>query len=242
LPVVGTITNYNQKAQVTFYDGSGYEEAYQYAFEAGANDSTGNNLFIRVDSSAESVIIAKTAIRFGSITNYTNASRWEEKYLYIGESGLYKIDVAEHPTDDGNNHKGNYQTSYSFDHSATGNYVYTSRYLTFQYAKYSEVAPRVISSLDDWKAFALDVQKSGSEGLNQYVKLATDLTGANRIPTKYSVGGNVYSGLAGLEHTPYWSGNDDGTGTQNVTGGFFSGTFDGDGYEIEIYIVGGTNG
>ena len=238
LPSVGTITGYEQKAQVVFYNGSGYEDPFEYAFEAAANDSNEQNLFLRLNASTEgSVIIAKTSVRFGSISDYTNSTAWEEKYLYIGKTGLYKIDVVDHPTDDGNYHRGSYQTSYSFDYSATGNYVKTSRDLTFQYAKYSAVAPRVIDSLDDWKAFALDVQKSGSTGLNQYVKLATNLTGSNRVPTKYLSGGNVYSGLAGLEHTPYWNGD-----IQNVNGGFFSGTFDGDGYEIEIYIVGGTNG
>ena len=238
LPSVGTITGYDQKAQVVFYDGSGYEDPFEHAFEAAANDSNEHNLFLRLSASTEgSVIIAKTSVRFGSISNYTNSTAWEEKYLYIGKTGLYKVDVVDHPTDDGNYHRGSYQTSYSFDYSATGNYVKTSRDLTFQYAKYSAVAPRVIDSLDDWKAFALDVQKSGANGLNQYVKLATNLTGSNRVPTKYTSGGNVYSGLAGLEHTPYWNGD-----IQNVNGGFFSGTFDGDGYEIEIYIVGGTNG
>ena len=238
LPSVGTITGYDQKAQVVFYDGSGYEEPFEHAFEAAANDSNEHNLFLRLSASTEgSVIIAKTSVRFGSISNYTNSTAWEEKYLYIGKTGLYKIDVVDHPTDDGNYHRGSYQTSYSFDYSATGNYVKTSKDLTFQYEKYSAVAPRIIDSLDDWKAFALDVQKSGANGLNQYVKLATNLTGSNRVPTKYTSGGNVYSGLAGLEHTPYWNGD-----IQNVNGGFFSGTFDGDGYEIEIYIVGGTNG
>ncbi len=238
LPSVGTITGYDQKAQVVFYNGSGYEDPFEHAFEAAANDSNEHNLFLRLSASTEgSVIIAKTSVRFGSISNYTNSTAWEEKYLYIGKTGLYKVDVVDHPTDDGNYHRGSYQTSYSFDYSATGNYVKTSRDLTFQYAKYSAVAPRVIDSLDDWKAFALDVQKSGANGLNQYVKLATNLTGSNRVPTKYTSGGNVYSGLAGLEHTPYWNGD-----IQNVNGGFFSGTFDGDGYEIEIYIVGGTNG
>lgn len=238
LPSVGTITGYDQKAQVVFYNGSGYEDPFEHAFEAAANDSNEHNLFLRLSASTEgSVIIAKTSVRFGSISNYTNSTAWEEKYLYIGKTGLYKVDVVDHPTDDGNYHRGSYQTSYSFDYSATGNYVKTSRDLTFQYAKYSAVAPRIIDSLDDWKAFALDVQKSGANGLNQYVKLATNLTGSNRVPTKYTSGGNVYSGLAGLEHTPYWNGD-----IQNVNGGFFSGTFDGDGYEIEIYIVGGTNG
>ena len=213
LPGVGTITNYAQKAQVTFYNGSGYEEAYEHAFEAGANDSAGNNLFIRIGSSSESVIIAKTAIRFGSVSNYTNSSSWEEKYLYIGKTGLYKIDVADHPTDDGNYHRGNYQTSYSYDYSATGNYVYTSRYLTFQYAKYSEVAPRVIASVADWNAFATDVKNSGVGGLRQYVKLANNIT-------------VTQSNLAGREST------------DDISAHNFQGTFDGDGYTITINIDG----
>ena len=140
LPSVGIITGYDQKAQVVFYNGSGYEDPFEHAFEAAANDSNEHNLFLRLSASTEgSVIIAKTSVRFGSISNYTNSTAWEEKYLYIGKTGLYKIDVVDHPTDDGNYHRGSYQTSYSFDYSATGNYVKTSRDLTFEYEKYSAV-------------------------------------------------------------------------------------------------------
>ena len=214
LPSVGTITGYDQKAQVVFYDGSGYEDPFEHAFEAAANDSNEHNLFLRLSASTEgSVIIAKTSVRFGSISNYTNSTAWEEKYLYIGKTGLYKVDVVDHPTDDGNYHRGSYQTSYSFDYSATGNYVKTSRDLTFQYAKYSAVAPRVISSVADWNAFATDVKNSGVGGLRQYVKLANNIT-------------VTQSNLAGREST------------DDISAHNFQGTFDGDGYTITINING----
>lgn len=214
LPSVGTITGYDQKAQVVFYDGSGYEDPFEHAFEAAANDSNEHNLFLRLSASTEgSVIIAKTSVRFGSISNYTNSTAWEEKYLYIGKTGLYKIDVVDHPTDDGNYHRGSYQTSYSFDYSATGNYVKTSRDLTFQYAKYSAVAPRIIASVADWNAFATDVKNSGVGGLRQYVKLANNIT-------------VTQSNLAGREST------------DDISAHNFQGTFDGDGYTITINING----
>ena len=214
LPSVGTITGYDQKAQVVFYNGSGYEDPFEHAFEAAANDSNEKNLFLRLSASTEgSVIIAKTSVRFGSISNYTNSTAWEEKYLYIGKTGLYKIDVVDHPTDDGNYHRGSYQTSYSFDYSATGNYVKTSRDLTFQYAKYSAVAPRVIDSVADWNAFATDVKNSGVGGLRQYVKLANNIT-------------VTQSNLAGREST------------DDISAHNFQGTFDGDGYTITINIDG----
>ena len=214
LPSVGTITGYDQKAQVVFYNGSGYEEPFEHAFEAAANDSNEQNLFLRLSASTEgSVIIAKTSVRFGSISDYTNSTAWEEKYLYIGKTGLYKVDVVDHPTDDGNYHRGSYQTSYSFDYSATGNYVKTSRDLTFQYAKYSAVAPRVIASVADWNAFATDVKNSGVGGLRQYVKLANNIT-------------VTQSNLAGREST------------DDISAHNFQGTFDGDGYTITINIDG----
>ena len=214
LPSVGTITGYDQKAQVVFYNGSGYEDPFEHAFEAAANDSNEQNLFLRLSASTEgSVIIAKTSVRFGSISNYTNSTAWEEKYLYIGKTGLYKIDVVDHPTDDGNYHRGSYQTSYSFDYSATGNYVKTSRDLTFQYAKYSAVAPRIIDSVADWNAFATDVKNSGVGGLRQYVKLANNIT-------------VTQSNLAGREST------------DDISAHNFQGTFDGDGYTITINING----
>ena len=214
LPSVGTITGYDQKAQVVFYNGSGYEDPFEHAFEAAANDSNEHNLFLRLSASTEgSVIIAKTSVRFGSISNYTNSTAWEEKYLYIGKTGLYKIDVVDHPTDDGNYHRGSYQTSYSFDHSATGNYVKTSRDLTFQYAKYSAVAPRIIASVADWNAFATDVKNSGVGGLRQHVKLANNIT-------------VTQSNLAGREST------------DDISAHNFQGTFDGDGYTITINIDG----
>ncbi|MBQ9107461.1 MAG: InlB B-repeat-containing protein [Clostridia bacterium] len=214
LPSVGTITGYDQKAQVVFYDGSGYEDPFEHAFEAAANDSNEQNLFLRLSASTEgSVIIAKTSVRFGSISNYTNSTAWEEKYLYIGKTGLYKVDVVDHPDDDGNYHRGSYQTSYSFDYSATGNYVKTSRDLTFQYAKYSAVAPRVIASVADWNAFATDVKNSGVGGLRQYVKLANNIT-------------VTQSNLAGREST------------DDISAHNFQGTFDGDGYTITINING----
>lgn len=214
LPSVGTITGYDQKAQVVFYNGSGYEDPFEHAFEAAANDSNEHNLFLRMSASTEgSVIIAKTSVRFGSISNYTNSTAWEEKYLYIGKTGLYKVDVVDHPTDDGNYHRGSYQTSYSFDYSATGNYVKTSRDLTFQYAKYSAVAPRIIASVADWNAFATDVKNSGIGGLRQYVKLANNIT-VNQ------------SNLAGREST------------DDISAHNFQGTFDGDGYTITINIDG----
>ena len=214
LPSVGTITGYDQKAQVVFYNGSGYEDPFEHAFEAAANDSNEHNLFLRLSASTEgSVIIAKTSVRFGSISNYTNSTAWEEKYLYIGKTGLYKIDVVDHPDDDGNYHTGSYQTSYSFDYSATGNYVKTSKDLTFQYAKYSAVAPRVITSVADWNAFATDVKNSGVGGLRQYVKLANNIT-------------VTQSNLAGREST------------DDISAHNFQGTFDGDGYTITINING----
>ena len=219
LPSVGTITGYDQKAQVVFYDGSGYEDPFEHAFEAAANDSNEQNLFLRLSASTEgSVIIAKTSVRFGSISNYTNSTAWEEKYLYIGKTGLYKIDVVDHPTDDGNYHRGSYQTSYSFDYSATGNYVKTSRDLTFQYAKYSAVAPRIIASQADWDAFASEVRTtSNANGLSQYVKLATNAVQVN------------YNNLAGDINATI-----DANGA--IVGKHFAGTFDGDGHYITVNI------
>ncbi len=240
LPTADTVTDYTTKVQVVFYDGSGYEKPFIGAFEQSANDSTGAVLYIRFNPSDSSIIIAKQVVRFGSITDYASDKAWEEKYLHMrGENGaqIYSIDVIS-PTTDSNNYTGTFTTYYDYDQTdETTVKVKTSRTVTFSYKMHSEVAPRVISSLADWKAFAKDVQASGSGGLDQYVKLAVDLVGDNKIPTKYIENGKVYSGLAGLEHTPFWNGD-----IQNVTGGYFSGVFDGDGHTIEIDITGSENG
>ena len=246
------IDNFDTKAQVVFYDGSGYETAYGQAFDLAGN--SGNDLYIRFNSANESIIIAKAGIRFGSITDYGSADSWESKYVYLGGdeiSGLYKIEVTGPPEqteqtscDSDSAHSTNpkkvepnfvgcYQTQYSYDRSGTGNYILTSRHLSFEYEMYSAVAPRIIDSLDDWKAFALDVQTSGTGGLDQYVKLAADIT----VPTKYksngeagTISGKVYSGIAGFENT------------DAADAHYFSGIFDGDGHTITIDIVGGSLG
>ena len=249
LPTVGKIIDFDTKAQVVFYDGSGYETAYGQAFDLAGN--SGNDLYIRFNSANESIIIAKAGIRFGSITDYGSADSWESKYVHLGGdeiSGLYKIEVtgppkqtpcysdSDHSTDPEKiqpNFVGCYQTQYSYDRSGTGNYISTSRHLSFEYEMYSAVAPRIIDSLDDWKAFALDVQKSGTGGLDQYVKLAADIT----VPTKYksngeagTTPGKVYSGIAGFENT------------DDSNAHYFSGIFDGDGHTITIDIFGGSLG
>ena len=252
LPTVGKITDFATKAQVVFYDGSGYETAYGQAFDLAGN--SGNDLYIRFNSANESIIIAKAGIRFGSITDYGKADSWESKYVHLGGdaiSGLYKIEVTgpsdqtdETPCDSDSTHStdpekiepnfvGCYQTQYSYDRSGTGNYVLTSRHLSFEYEIYSAVAPRIIDSLDDWKAFALAVQESGPGGLDDHVKLAADIT----VPTKYksngeanTIPGKVYSGIAGFENT------------DSTDAHYFSGTFDGDGHTITIDIVGGDLG
>ncbi len=238
LPNAGTIRDFDTPAQVVFYDGSGYENAYEDAFIQAANDSTGGNLFLRLDGVKRSLIVAKTGVRFGSVSNYDSDTAWESVYTNIGAVNLYKVDVYGLQNNT-NSYIGKFKTSFSYDlthtQSNTSNrhYVQTSREVSFVFDRYSEVAPRIISNLDDWKAFALDVQQSGEGGLKQYVKLATNLT----IPTKYEYNGKIYSGLAGLEDTPFWNNSQ-----QNVTRGYFSGTFDGDGHTITINIQGGENG
>ena len=115
LPSASTVTNFTTKVQVVFYDGSGYEQAYAGAFEVSANDSAGSNLFIRLSSSNDSFIIAKTGVRFGSITDYTSEEAWEAKYVAL--SSAYKIDVIS-PVENSNTYDGKYVTQYSnFTHT-----------------------------------------------------------------------------------------------------------------------------
>lgn len=339
--VTSNISNFDTAVQVVFYDGSGYQEAYADAFEEAANDSTLNNLFIRLNSSNDSFIIAKTGVRFGSISDYNNDREWEEKFISL-YGGSYMVDVVN-PVDNtgAGTYDGQLVTKYSnythtlisddignsretlsnlFDGDVTtkfcysttsqtfvidlstsvyvsgyrwatandtasytsrnpnkfviegsnnnsswttlltesnndwttenftwvhgsafsnpgsyryirvtvnssgsplqlsefrvGHFVNTSREITFNFKKYSEVAPRVISTQADWNAFAADVRNSGVGGLKQFVKLATSDIVVD------------HTNLAGREST------------DNVNARNFQGTFDGDGNTITINLNG----
>ena len=233
LPESETVTDYSTQVQVVFYDGSGYEEAYKDAFDNANNDSAGN-LFIRLDQSSGSIIIAKTPIRFGSITKYVPDTDSEEdiqecldswQSAYKKLDSTYGIIVESHPILESDKYKGNYQTTYDFNGNTAGGQVFTSKPLSFEYGRNSEFAPRIIASQADWEAFALDVQQTGTGGYTGHVRLAANIS----VRTKYNSGGTIRSGLAGLEDT-------DDANAHN-----FRGVFDGDGHTITINIVGGNN-
>ncbi|MBR2485603.1 MAG: hypothetical protein IKB54_04525, partial [Clostridia bacterium] len=218
------VENYSTPVQVVFYDGSGYEEAYKDAFDNANNDSAGN-LFIRLDQSSGSIIIAKTPIRFGTITKYVPDSSsqediqecldsWQSAYKKLDST--YGIIVESHPILESNIYKGNYQTTYDFNGNTAGGQVFTSKPLHFEYGKNTEFAPRIIASQADWNAFAADV-RSSNVGYSGHVKLATNAVQVN------------YNNLAG-DINATLDAND------AIVGKHFAGTFDGDGYYITVNI------
>lgn len=224
LPESETVTDYSTQVQVVFYDGSGYEEAYKDAFDNANNDTYGN-LFIRLDQSSGSIIIAKTPIRFGTITKYVPDSSsqediqecldsWQNAYKKLDST--YGIIVESHPILESNIYKGNYQTTYDFNGNTDGGQVFTSKPLRFEYGRNSEFAPRIIASQADWNAFAAEV-RSSNVGYSGHVKLATNAVQVN------------YNNLAGDINATL-----DANGA--IVGKHFAGTFDGDGYYITVNI------
>ena len=195
-------------------------------------------------STASSLIIAATRVHFGTIANYGDKSEWENAYMNIGDEELYGVVISnaeKHKTDEAGNplydSEGNpvmelipiesgseyivmIQTKYGFDfydkkdENKEYTYVFTSTNFKKVYGKESDVAPYVISDLDQWQEFVDRIRGVNGHTKDTFsgktVKLAADLTGVNKITKE--------SQLAG---TTDWTKN-------------FMGTFDGDGHTIEI--------
>ena len=220
-------TDAKEKVQLTFFDASGYENVFDEPFDGASNDSTDDPkmLYIRLDTSVDSsLIIAATAVHFGTIADYKDKSEWEKAYSNItSDKNLYVL-VMENDgdalEDDNGNYTPKFLIKYNYDQAydvstSTGNYVYTSRHIARIYAPHSEVAPLVISSQDDWEDFA-DKVNAGTSFSGEYVKLATDEI--------------VVTNKSGDSYIEYLlAGKRDGTKG-------FSGTFDGDGHTITLNI------
>ena len=216
LPEVGDQGDSKSKDQLTFYDGSGYENPFPDAFDGAANDSTDDAkmLYVRLSkSSSTSLIVAATPANFGTVSDYDSKLAWESAYFNIGEEGLYVAEMYNGLNEDGTGtaitedgvYKPNYQIKYKYDYATE--YVYVSVEITKSYGKETDVAPLIISNLTDWQNFATRV-RNGESFFGKYVKLSANIETVDA------------SNLAGRM---------DGSTAKN-----FRGTFDGDGYYIKI--------
>lgn len=216
LPEAGDQGDSKSKDQLTFYDGSGYENPFPDAFDGAANDSTtdAKMLYVRLSkSSSTSLIIAATPVNFGTVSDYDSKLAWESAYFNIGEEGLYVAEMYNGLNEDGTGtaitedgvYKPNYQIKYKYDYATE--YVYVSVEITKSYGKETDVAPLIISNLTDWQNFATRV-RNGESFFGKYVKLSANIETVDA------------SNLAGRM---------DGSTAKN-----FRGTFDGDGYYIKI--------
>ncbi|MBR2334348.1 MAG: hypothetical protein IKA59_03295, partial [Clostridia bacterium] len=218
LPEVGDQGDSKSKDQLTFYDGSGYENPFPDAFDGAANDSTDDAkmLYVRLSkSSSTSLIVAATPANFGTVSDYDSKAAWESAYFNIGEEGLYVAEMYNGLNEDGTGtaitedgvYKPNYQIKYKYDYATE--YVYVSVEITKSYGKETDVAPLIISNLTDWQNFATRV-RNGESFFGKYVKLSANIETVDA------------SNLAGRM---------DGSTAKN-----FRGTFDGDGYYIKIGV------
>ncbi|MBO7326397.1 MAG: hypothetical protein J6U74_02670, partial [Clostridia bacterium] len=94
LPAATNAGDAKERIQLTFYDASGYENPFLNPFDGAANDEAMSNLYIRLNANADSsLIIAATAVHFGTVENYDGKEAWQDAYSNIGDDELYKLDV-----------------------------------------------------------------------------------------------------------------------------------------------------
>ncbi|MBO5983104.1 MAG: hypothetical protein J6Q06_04495, partial [Clostridia bacterium] len=92
LPAATNAGDAKERIQLTFYDASGYENPFLNPFDGASNDEAMSNLYIRLNANADSsLIIAATAVHFGTVENYNGSEAWQDAYSNIGDDALYQL-------------------------------------------------------------------------------------------------------------------------------------------------------
>lgn len=224
----GALTNDTDKVQLVFYDVSGTETATDNAFNA-ENDSSSSAtmLYIYLAIGKESMSVCRRQVVFNNVSDYTNATAWQNAYLSLTKpiqyrENQYKATVSL--TNTAGPYEGAFQISFIANYTVSGGtlsgtYVFVSRNTSFNYSKNSPVAPLIIANMTDWNNFANTVR--GTQGT---------WTGAVKLTANIGTASNPVTLPAG-----YCS-------TADINKFRFGGTFDGNGYTITVNLTNSNQG